>query len=335
MTKTNLNKKIVITAVLLFSLFTIHYSLFTWNALAQQRIPLVVAPARQTVALDAGKSENLQIKFFNESTTPISGNLKAVDFIVTGNDGSPILLEDQVNTWVKLPFDRASIASGDVLRVNFKVEVPKDAQPGGKYVAIIFEQTGQLSSPTTENEGATAISPRIVGLLNIRVNGPVVEYSFIDKLKVPSFLEFGPVKLSFDILNKGGYHINPKGQVTLTDWTGKEVDRVTIDDKNIFPDTSRSYSTKIGKTWMFGKYSVDITAAYGETGKTLTESKFVWIVPVTVILLAIFSILIIIFTVYLVSQKIKAKQVKLEEKLEEEISDLEALKNKFKDKLPK
>jgi hypothetical protein len=323
------------TLIIALALFSVSYSLFANSANAQARIPLVVAPARQTVALDAGKSESLQIKFFNESTSPISGNIKAVDFIVTGNDGSPILLEDQVNTWVKLPFERASIASGDVLRVNFKVEVPKNAQPGGKYVAIIFEQTGQLSNPTTDNEGATAISPRIVGLLNIRINGPVVEYSFIDKLKVPSFLEFGPVNLSFDILNKGGYHINPKGQVTLTDWTGKEVDRVTIDDKNIFPDTSRTYSTKIGKTWMFGKYAVDITAAYGETGKTLTESKFVWIVPVTVILLVIFTIMILGFAIYLVSQKIKAKQVKLEEKLEEEISDLEALKNKFKDKLPK
>lgn len=327
-------KKITALTISSFTfLSTMYFVLSTVSA--QARIPLVVAPARQTVAIDAGKSENLQIKFFNESTTPISGNLKAVDFIVTGKDGSPILLEDQVNTWVKLPFDRASVASGDVLRVNFKVEVPKNTQPGGKYVAIIFEQTGQLATPVTNNESATAISPRIVGLLNIRVNGPIVEYSFIDKLKIPSFLEFGPIKLSFDILNKGGYHINPKGQVTLTDWTGKEVDRVTLENKNIFPDTSRTYSSKIGKTWMFGKYTVDITAAYGETGKTLTETKFIWIVPVTVILIVVFSTLITIFAVYLISQKIKAKQMKLEEKLEEEISDLEALKNKFKDKLPK
>ena len=79
----------------------------------------MVAPARQAIAIDAGDSQNLQIKFFNESITPLSGNLKAVDFIVTANDGSPILLEDQTNDWVKLPYDRATIASGDVLRVNF------------------------------------------------------------------------------------------------------------------------------------------------------------------------------------------------------------------------
>lgn len=301
---------------------------------AQARIPLVVAPARQTIAIDPGKTENLQIKFFNESISPISGNLKAVDFVVYGNDGSPILLEDQVNDWVKLPYDRASIPSGDVLRVNFKVEVPKDAKPGGRYVAIIYEQTGQLSQ-SSNNESASLVSPRIVGLVSIRVNGPVVESAFVDTFKTPKFLEFGKIPVNFEILNKGGYHINPKGQLTLTNWMGKEVERVTLDDKNIFPDVSRTYEAKLGQTWMFGRYNVGLTASYGEQGKTLTASNFVWVIPVTLIVIIIFSSLILILIIYLISTKLKAKQVILEEKLEEEISDLEAIKNKFKDKLPK
>ncbi|MDP2672131.1 MAG: hypothetical protein Q8O68_01320 [Candidatus Daviesbacteria bacterium] len=301
---------------------------------AQSRIPLVVAPARQTVAIDAGKTENLQIKFFNESITPVSGNIKAVDFIVTGSDGSPILLEDQINDWVKLPYDRASIASGDVLRVNFKVTVPKDTQPGGRYVAIIFEQTGQLSQ-TSETESVSAVSPRIVGLLSIRVNGSIIESAFVDVFKTPKFMEFGKIPVDFEILNKGGYHINPKGQITLTNWMGKEIERVTIDDKNIFPNVSRIYDAKLGQTWMFGRYSVGLTASYGEQGKTLLANSFVWVVPITVVVIIIFSILILILAVYLISRKVKAKQEVLEEKLEEEISDLEAIKNKFKDKIPK
>jgi len=304
------------------------------TARAQARIPLVVAPARQTIAIDAGNSENLQIKFFNESITPVSGNIKAVDFIVTGSDGSPILLEDQVNDWVKLPYDRASIASGDVLRVNFKVTVPKDTQPGGRYVAIIFEQTGQLSQ-TSETESVSAVSPRIVGLLSIRVNGPIIESAFVDVFKTPKFMEFGKIPVDFTVVNKGGYHINPKGQITLTNWMGKEIERVTIDDKNIFPNASRIYDAKLGQTWMFGRYSVGLTASYGEQGKTLLANSFVWVVPITVVVIIIFSILILILAVYLISRKVKAKQEVLEEKLEEEISDLEAIKNKFKDKLPK
>ncbi len=318
----------------LFSLFAITYTLFPQGVLAQAKIPLVVAPARQTVALDAGKSENLQIKFFNESIVPISGNLKVVDFVVTEDDGAPVLLEDQINDWVKLPFDKAVIPSGDVLKVNFKVTVPTEATAGGRYAAIIFEQTGQINE-TGDNESVSFVSPRIVGLLSIKVNGLVEESSFVNLFKTPKFLEFGKIPVNFEIVNKGGYHINPKGQIILTDWFGKEVERVTLEDKNIFPNAKRVYEAKLGQTWMFGKYKVDLVANYGETGKTLLAENFVWVIPVTLIAIIIFSILIIILAGYLISKKLTAKQEVLEEKLEEEITELESLKNKFKDKLPK
>ncbi len=302
---------------------------------AQTRIPLVVAPARQSIAIDPGKSDNLQIKFFNESASPISGNIKVVDFVVTGKDGSPILLEDQTNDWVKLPFDRATIPSGEVLKINFKVEVPKDTLAGGRYSAIMFEQVGQFSESSTKDESVSAVSSRIVGLLNIRINGEVKESAFVNIFRTPKFLEFGRIPVYFEILNQGGYHINPKGQLILTNWMGKEVERVTIEDKNIFPNAKRNYEILIGKKWMFGKYKVDLEANYGESGKTLLSSAFIWVIPVTIIIISIFLLLILMLSLYLISKKIKSRQEVLENKLEEEISELEALKLKFQDKLPK
>ena len=323
------------TAQFIF-LFFLTSLFLTWpeKALAQARMPLVVAPARQNVAIDAGNTENMQIKFFNESINTISGNLKAVDFIVTGNDGSPILLEDQTNDWIKLPYAKASIPSGDVLKVNFKVEIPSDAKPGGRYAAIIFEQTGKLNQ-TTSNESASLVSPRIVSLVNIRVNGPVTENAFVNIFKLPKFMEFGKIPVYFEVTNKGGYHITPHGQLTLTDWMGKEVEMKIIDEKNIFPDAKRTYSEKLGQTWMFGKYKVDLTLGYGETGKTLLASSYIWVIPVTVIVIIVFSLIIMFLVIYLISKGVKSKQEKLEQKLEEEISELESLKNKFKDRLPR
>lgn len=329
------SQKVLVFFVLLFSLFITHYSLFTWNIFAQARIPLVVAPSRQTVALDPGTSQSLQIKFYNESEAPMSGSIRAVNFYVAGKDGAPILMEDSINQFVKLPFDRAVIPAGDVLRVNFRVDVPQNAKPGGNYAAIIFEQTGQLPGPTSDNETASSVSPRIVGLVSVKVNGPIVESAFIDQLNIPKLLEFGPVPVYMEILNKGGYHITPRGQVTLTDWFGKEVDRQTLEEKNVFPEAIRIYENKLGKTWMFGKYKVETTVAYGETGKTLTASQFVWVIPFTLIIVITLGILIVILGTYLIVRKVKSRQMALEQKLEEEISEIEALKNKFKDKLPK
>lgn len=302
---------------------------------AQARIPLVVAPARQTVAMDAGTTQNLSIKFINESEVPLIGNLKAIDFIVTAKDGSPILLEDQENDWVKLPYDKATIPAGDVLRINFKVTVPKDTLPGGRYVAIMFEQTGQLPDSQSDDEQASLVSSRIVGLLSIRINGAVYESAFVDIFKIPAFLEFGPIPVYFEILNKGGLHITPIGQLTLTNWFNKEVDIKTLESKNIFPNAKRIYENSLGKTWMFGRYIASLTASYGDQGKTLTINQFVWVVPITLILIIALGIIILTMATILIVKRFKAKQVKLEEKLEEEITELESLKNKFKDKLPK
>lgn len=315
---------------------TLFITLLTISSVkAQDRMPLVIAPARQTIAIDAGTTANMQIKFFNESISPISGNIKAIDFVVNDDDGSPTLLEDQDNDWVVLPYDKATIASGDVLRVNFKINVPKDTAPGGRYVAIVFEQIGQLPEATSLNEQASVVSPRIVGLVNIRINGPVTESAFVNNFQVPVFLQSGPIPVSFEILNKGGYHITPKGQIELKNSFGKVIDQTILESKNIFPNARRAYEEKIGPMWMFGKYSVDLTANYGDTGKVLLNTSNIWIIPVYPIMAIVLLIAIITLIVTIVYKRLKATQVKLEKKLEDEISEVEGLKNKFKDSLPK
>ncbi|MDP1760522.1 MAG: hypothetical protein Q8L01_03730, partial [Candidatus Woesebacteria bacterium] len=157
----------------------------------------------------------------------------------------------------------------------------------------------------------------------------------INNFKVPLFLQFGPVPVSFEILNKGGYHITPNGQMTLKNWFGKKVGENILETKNIFPEAKRLYKTDLGKTWMFGKYNVDLTASYGDTGKVLLAGSSVWIVPVLPMMAIILLIAVITLLTILICKKFKAKQVKLEEKLEEEISEVESLKTKFQDKLPK
>lgn len=325
-----MNKKLaLITITLLLTIFSV------LEVKAQDRLPLVVAPARQTIAVDAGTTTDMQIKFFNESISPMSGNIKAVNFVVNNDDGSPTLLEDEVIDWVKLPYDKATIASGDVLRVNFKVTIPEDTAPGGRYFAVIFEQVGQLPDPTSANEQAMAVSPRIVGLVSIRINGPVTESAFINNYKVPVFLQFGPVPVSFEILNKGGYHITPVGQIELKNYFGNTVAQTVLEAKNIFPEARRVYEEELGAKWMFGKYTANLTTSYGETGKVLTDSSSLWIIPVYPIMAIVLLIAIITLVITLIYKQFKSKQVKLEEKLEEEITELESLKDKFKDTLPK
>lgn len=330
------------TAYIITIIFS--FVLFTKNVVAQSKIPLVVAPARTQVSLDPGESENFIVKFFNESASPIAGSIDVVDFIVTGKEGKPVLLDNidyplsnqySGASWVSLPYKKASIAPGDVTRVNYKVSVPKDARPGGRYVAIYFESDGQIPSLGQTTSQSSATTSRIVALLYIRVNGPITELAYVDVFNVPVFLQFGPIPVTFEIFNKGDYHITPSGQLTLTNWFNKKKDMVILEEKNIFPDTKRVYEMELGSTWMLGKYTVDLTSAYGESGKVAIASQTVWVFPVLLLLAVIFGITIIVLAVVLISKRMKAKQHALETKLEKEISEIESLKNKFKDQLPK
>lgn len=330
--------------ILIFSVFSILFVFGKKQVSAQSSIPLVVAPARQKINLDPGGSENFVVKFFNESETSLAGKVNVVDFIVTGKEGKPVLLDNTEHTlsnqysgasWITGIPSNASIAGGDVLKLNYKVSVPKTAKAGGRYVAIYFESDGQIPGINNVSGQASSTTSRIVALLYIRVNGPITESAFVDVFNVPVFLQFGPVPVYFEVFNKGNYHITPSGQLTLTNWFNKKVDQVVLEEKNIFPDTKRVYETEIGTTWMMGKYTVDLTSAYGESGKVITATQTVWVFPILLLLMVTFGITIVFLSIVLINKKMKAKQHALETKLEKEISEIESLKNKFKDQLPR
>jgi hypothetical protein len=314
--------------------------LTTGSAKAQTVLPLTVAPSRQTITVNPGDTETVNIKFISQSTSPVTGNIKAVDFIVTDNSGVPTLLEEAspfstryaASQWVNMPFDKASISAEGILNIQAKISVPADARPGGRYLAVYFEPTGTLGQFIgSEKEGTQAVSSRLVGLVYIRVSGPITESALISSFEAPRLVEFGPIKASAAISNKGDYHITPKGQLTLTDFMGRKVSQVVLDEKNVFPDNSRVYNMEIGPKLLIGKFKLNLVAAYGESGQVVSATKYVWAFPWKLALVIILTITILILFGRYISQSIKGKQKKLEQTLESEIAAVEELKEKYQD----
>ena len=309
---------------------------------AQNAVPLTVAPARQQFVVNPGQTEYFNIKFINQSNTALYGNLRVVDFIVQDGEGTPTLLDNTQGissrfsgaSWIDLPSEKASIPAGGIFTLQLKMQVPEDARPGGRYIAVSFEPTGALPAYSGgEEEGVLGISQRIVGLVYVRVSGPITESAFIEKFQTPSFVQFGPIDTSFSILNKGDYHITPKGQITLTDPLGKRVDSKLLESKNVFPDVSRSYEQSLGGKWLIGRYKIDLTASYGDTGRVLSETAYVWAFPWSLALIIVLAVVIVILLIIIISSKFTKKQKKLEEALTEEKEELEKLKEAYQDKI--
>jgi len=295
---------------------------------AQANLPLTVAPARQELIINPGEKTAVIIKFLNQGTEPVSGILKVADFIVEDNEGSPTFLEGPTQlsprfsaaSWVELPYDRITIAPKDKVLIQAKIAAPQDAQAGGRYIAVYFEPGGTLPEEATSSASQEAITPitiRIAGLISIRVAGPVEENAYVKQLKAPRFLEYGPILITTEILNKGNYHIKPKGTITIYSLFGKKIDQQLLKEQNIFPDVSRLYENKLGQKWLLGKYKIELNASYGETGQILTATVFTWVFPWKITLVIVLAVVIILLLFAVFYRKTRRHEEELEEKVEE------------------
>ena len=341
MTKTALTKQVILaTTIIALGAFGVH------KVSAQQVLPLSVVPPKQEVLINPGENFSTSVKFLNQGDSPITGTLSVVDFIVEDGVGTPVFLDNPqvVGTttisekysaakWAKVQQDSITIASKGNVSVPITINVPKNAAPGGRYAAVLFQPSGSLTLGKPESAQETPIAIRLASLVYIRVAGPITENATVTKFEAPNFLEYGPTSVTTQIENSGDYHINPKGTITMTDMFGKTVGSVDLESKNIFPGTSRDYSSELGQKVMFGKFTLALAGTYGEDGNLLSSTLTMWIFPWKVTLAVVLGLAIVILLIVLWYKKIVKKEAKMVEELEEEKTELEALKEKFEDKI--
>lgn len=314
------------------------------KASAQSVIPLVVAPARQTLEADPGKTISFAVRFYNTGTEPVSGSFKVADFIVDDNEGNPSFLEGPTflsnryaaANWVSLNAEKGTIPGAGMVIVSGKIQIPDNANPGGKYFAVFFEPETSIPSSTdtdAKREEVSTVAIRIAGLVYLKVSGPISEGASVTKFSAPGFLEYGPVTITTEIKNAGDYHITPKGQITIKNMFGKVVAGQDLEKINVFPGSSRIFTNKLGTKWMIGKFTANLDADYGESGKTLVATVPFWVFPWKVATVIVLGIAIVIIIIMLIAKKVGKKQKKLEKELAEEKSELEKLKEAYKDKI--
>ena len=161
-------------------------------------------------------------------------------------------------------------------------------------MAVYFEPTTSIPRAVGgDKEAGTGVSSRIASLVYIKVAGPITEKALVGRFFTPSFFEYGPIKIDTQILNRGDYHIRPRGVITMSNVFGAPIDQTNLKEENIFPDVVRNYDNSLGKKWLMGKYKLNFAASYGETGQVLEASTYVWVFPWRVALAVILTVIIL------------------------------------------
>lgn len=330
-------KKITIIIGLLIFIYIVAFK--AGKVFSQSVLPLTVIPARNQIEIEPGEKYSLPVNFYNQSDSPVSGFFKVADFIVDDNQGTPRLIENpdeapgkfSASRWVTLLYDRATLPANEKVSLQVDINVPQDARPGGRYVAVFFQSSGETPSQTgVTEEAGSGTALRIASLMYIKIKGPVSEKALISRFFTPYFFEYGPIKMTTDILNRGDSHVTPRGVISLTNMFGGLVDQTIIKEKNVFPDSIRSYETELGKKWLIGRYKINFSGSYGESGQALTAYTYAWVFPWRVAIVVVLTLTIIILFGSNFYKSFVKKESTLEEEVKLEKEEIEKLKEQLR-----
>lgn len=278
---------------------------------AQEQLNLIAIPPRvDEITLKPGESKQTTVKVKNESQSEITIEVGVKDFIVTDDKGTVTPLDEvpenaerwSLSSWITLSETKLALGPNETKPVEVLVTVPESAMPGGHYAFVYYQP---MSEGLIGQGSKTSVVQQVGSLLYVTVDGPINEEAYVRRLKVPPFSEYGPISFLTEIDNLSDVHIAPSGSITVTNLLGQLSTTLKLDEKNIFPYTSRVFENTWNKKWLLGRYKAQLQAGYGDSGQGLVATVFFWVIPWKIILSLTLAVLIVLLIVILLGQKAK------------------------------
>ena len=289
-----------ITIIIIITVITVIAA--AGKAGAANQLSTTAIPPRLEIDTLPGATIQESLRIRNESGTDQAYKVVVTDFIVTGNQGTPIPVDETVSgrwslaSWTSVSPKQILVAAGATQSLDLIVSVPSSALPGGHYAMVTY-------SPVVEGTMAgtgAQISPQVGSLIYLKVIGDVTEAVNLKEFKADNkFKHYGPTQIMAEIENLGDIHLRPAGKLTVTNWLGDETYSAELEEKNIFPFASRTYDWTVSGKWRLGRYAARLTAQAGEAAIPLTGLIYFWIVPVKELGLIAGALIVIIVLVWL------------------------------------
>jgi hypothetical protein len=240
-----------------------------------------------------------------------------MDFEARGEGGAPNFIpmigneksatSSSLAGWFEIPKKPFYIEPEQTASIPFSLHVPKDAEPGGHYGAVLI---GNQPNTDAVSGNALHVASVISSLFLVRVSGEIIEKGDIREFSTDKSMYQEPkATLSIRFENKGNVHIQPQGEITIYNMWGKERGKIRVNDGanfgNVLPKSIRKFSFEwTGESSFFdiGRYQAIAVLSFGDKVRYNVSSVIsFWIVPVVPILkiLAFFTVFIwfLIFSV--------------------------------------
>jgi hypothetical protein len=276
-----------------FSIFLFSYfSIATASGAESGGFSLTVSPALFQLSLTPGESLSSSINVINNNPYAVDLYASSMNFEVKGEEGRGnfIPLSGNATTsyslasWLIVPKEPIHILAEKTGVIPFTLHIPKDAEPGGHYGAIL---TG--NQPNVKTDGnVVKISSSISTLFLVKVNGEMIEKGGIREFSLDKdFYQEPKVKFTLRFENKGNVHLIPRGEIAIYNMWGKERGKILVnqdsDFGNVLPMSIRKFAFEwTGESNFFevGRYKAVAGVSFGDTTKqTDYREVYFWVIP--------------------------------------------------------
>lgn len=312
-------------------------SLLVYAPLAKAEMVLTTTAIPPKVELKGNPGQTLTatLKVRNDASSTQNYTITVEDFIVIDNIGTPVPLATKASNrwslanWVVAP-TQIPVDAGGMQIINISVKIPMTALPGGHYAMLTYTPNAD-AKPGDLKQTGNVITQRVGTLLYVTVSGPINEKATITRFTSPKFVEMGPVEFAGTIESMSDVHVNPKGTITIKNPLNIKIAEISVDAGNVFPETSRDFTALWNQKWGWGRYSADLSLAYGTAGSLIAASTSFWLFPIRLVIYALTALIAILVIILVLNKRSKKHQEELEkevQELKEELQNVDNLESK-------
>jgi hypothetical protein len=263
-----------------------------------------ISPPTANYSANPGETVNGKIKVTNLTGDPLALRVGKQNFVAKGEEGE-IELVDNANPlyslapWFTFDTTTMEVPGRSTKELNYRIAVPTDAQPGGRYGSITFNSIPPRLAP---GQSGAAVQQTIAGIAFLRINGAAKEEVSVASFgAAKSFYEKGPVEIITRVKNTGNVHEKATGKLIIKNIFGFKVDEIKLDEHFVIPGAIR----KLENTWpegkkkpfMFGPYTAQLDAVYAG-GKPLTATASFTVLPWKQVALALIILIILLIILW-------------------------------------
>jgi hypothetical protein len=273
-------------------------------------ISLSVSPTLFEMSAVPLQTWNSSVQVINNNPQDITVYASVVNFAPQGETGSGKFLPvfesftegKTLAEWITVSDEPYLVSRKSSVSIPITLNVPEDAAPGGHYAAIMVG-----TRPVDRDRSFQVATLQIVtSLFFVRVAGDVVESGVIRTFRAQdSFVDIPEIDFEVRFENNGNVHLQPQGNIVITNMWGKERGIVPINHQthfgNVLPDSIRQFKFSWKGEQSFtdiGRYKALLTLAYGQNERQfVTKATYFWIIPIKSVVTVLSSLVVILLLV--------------------------------------